>query len=325
VLKRGASAVDATDVKVCPSCEAEVRDSVIRCTSCGTSFRGAPTEDVRPRTAMDSGQLRQQRPEPARAATAIAAAPAPAAASPTTAAAPTPSPGRKPASPTASAWATSTTTKIWHGTPTRTNGPAAHLAPDLRSRRALPEKSRRSNRPDPVLLFAAVVTGGAAYLAWGAIAQRWMQITIANAQDDVVARFGTGTFRASDAMVGTLAEMVVATLAVLAVLWLFFGLQRGWTMPWFTTPVIGIGAALAGIGGTVVSSVLWFGWRDAVFNVASRYGETRQGLEAFLEDPDNKPIITMHRLAGPQRFGEMLVLALLASCAAWWAYRRRVA
>jgi hypothetical protein len=175
-----------------------------------------------------------------------------------------------------------------------------------------------------MMLVAALVAGASAYLAWGAIPVKWMTITIANSQDGgAITTLGTATLKASDAMIGTLAQMVVAAVAVSAVLWFFFGLQRGWTMPWFSSPAFAIGATIAGIGGTIVSSLLWFGWRDAVFAVAQKYGETQQSLEAFLEDPDNQPIITMRRLAGPGRFAEMLLVALLASCVAWWAYRKR--
>jgi hypothetical protein len=309
-------------VKICPSCEAELRDSVIRCTTCGTPQTGAPVEDVRPGTAMAAGVV-------GRGAAAPARPPSPAPTSTATAepaVAPTsPSPGSTPTARSASTWAPPATTTSWHGTPTRSNGPGSAIAPDLRSRRALPDLGRRSNRPDPLLLVAGVVAAGAAYLAWAAIPVRWMQITIANSQDGGSATtLGTATFKASDAMVGTLAQMVLAVVVVSAALWLFFGLQRGWNMPWFSNPAIAIAATIAGIGGTIVSSMLWFGWRDAVFNVASKYGETQQSLEAFLEDPDNQPIITMHRLAGPGRFGEMLVVALLASCVAWWAYRKRL-
>ena len=287
-------------MKVCPHCEAELRNSVIRCSSCGRAL-DAPVGDERA-SGVPSGA---SRPAPAQPTTEVKTATAVAPAKPS------------------SAWASSTAPpSTWNGAPTRSNGPGSHLAPDLANRRALPGRSR-SNRPDLPMLGAALVTAYAVYAAWATIPQRWVQISLTTVRDDVERRLGTASFSASSAIVGSLAKGALIVLGVLAVLWLFFGLQRGWSMPWFSSPVIGIVASLAALGATIVTSTLWFAWRDAILDDAVEYGATRRSLDVFLENSDNAPIVELQRLGGPQRFGAMMALALAASCVAWWAYRKR--
>jgi hypothetical protein len=310
-LKRRVFGVENPRVKVCPGCEAENRDSVIRCTTCGATFpagsRNAARADAHPGAASTAVPWAQGAPHIS--ATAVE----------TSERTTVPGPSRNDRS---SVWSTPAAT-LRPPTATASALPTTHSGPDANARRALPTTSRTSNRPDAALLLAALVAAAAAYMAWGAITMRWMQITIGDTQEGVARTFGTATFRASDAMIGTLAQIVVIVIAAGAMLWFFFGLQRGWTMPWFSTPAIGIVAAVTGIAATFVSSFVWFVWRDAVFAAAERYGETASRLRRFLDDPDHRPSITLHRLAATQRFITMLAIALAASCIAWWAYRRR--
>jgi len=174
------------------------------------------------------------------------------------------------------------------------------------------------------MMLAAVVAGFAAYQAWGTLALRWVQISVSRSDSEGNASVvGTASFRATESLAGTLGEGVVILLAASAALWLFFGLQRGWNMPWFATPVIGIVASVLALAGTALASVLWFVWRDAMVENATRFGISRAGLVEVLEDADRSPLVGLHRLSAPTRFGTMVALALLASCAAWWSYRKR--
>ncbi|HYG71709.1 MAG TPA: hypothetical protein VEC15_05410 [Actinomycetota bacterium] len=174
------------------------------------------------------------------------------------------------------------------------------------------------------MLLAGLATGYAAYAAWSTIGLRWVEISIARKDiEGNVTDIGTAAFRGTESMAGTFAQAIVVVLGVAAVLWFFFGLQRGWTIAWFASPAIGIVAAILAVGGTILSVVLWFVWKDAVVANATRFGVTREELVEVLEDVERSPVVDLTRLAGPTRFGTMILLALAASCAAWWAYRKR--
>ena len=173
------------------------------------------------------------------------------------------------------------------------------------------------------MLAAGLATAYAAYAAWSAISARWVGVSISAVSDDGARPLGTASFRATDGMIGSLAQMLVVGLAAMAVLWIVFGLQRGWTMPWFASPIIGMVGALLAIAGTLLAAILWFVWREAVLTHAAEYGQTRGSLEQILNDTDHSPAVSLQRLAGTSRFGTMMVVALVASCVAWWASHKR--
>jgi hypothetical protein len=82
-------------------------------------------------------------------------------------------------------------------------------------------------------------------------------------------------------------------------------------------------ATTIGLGGTILSAMLWFVWRDAIVANATRFGVAREELVGILDDPERSPLVDLTRLGGPGRFGMMIGLALVASCAAWWSFRKR--
>jgi hypothetical protein len=49
---------------------------------------------------------------------------------------------------------------------------------------------------------------------------------------------------------------------------------------------------------------------------------TSQQLKALL-DTQPEPLVEIERLDGLLRFGATMIGGLLASCTAWWAYRKR--
>jgi hypothetical protein len=168
------------------------------------------------------------------------------------------------------------------------------------------------------------VVGYAAYASWSTFALRWVQISLSRSDPEgTIVPVGDAMFRATDSFAGTLGQAIVVVLAASALLWFSFGLQRGWNMPWFASPAIAVAASTVAIVGSVVSSVLWFVWRDSMTEYATRFGIDGETLDAILEDVDRSPVVAIHRLGGPGRFGAMMALALGASCVAWWRYRKR--
>jgi hypothetical protein len=240
---------------------------------------------------------------------------------------------------TSSVWATTDTAPAPRGdavapspaaraatsTAIRTAPRTASPLPDLAGRRALPTTKKRSNKPDPFLMLAAIVVGYAAYAAWQTFALKWVQISLSRTDTEGnVSAVGKATFRATESMAGTLGQAMVVVLAASALLWFFFSLQRGWSMPWFSSPVIAIIASVLAIVGSTVSSVLWFVWRDTMVENATRFGIDRTTLNGILEDVDRSPVVAIQRLGGPGKFGTMMAVALVASCGAWWCYRKRL-
>jgi hypothetical protein len=308
-------------MKACPYCEAELRDSVIRCTRCGRSLRGDDAEPV-----------------PA-ASTSSAAAGAP--------------PIREPGAP----WATGKTepwtrpepeawTAMQHEARTATERDSETTAeaddqpvtrrerttPDERTphslydsddRRALPTERRAAARPDVVLLLSAIVAIVAAFLAWQAVAEPWVRLVITDTSDRLdPVLVGRMSVPAKDALVGNIGQALAAVLGVLGVMWFVFGFDRGWTMPWFANPVIGIGAAVAGLGAVVLSSTVWFVWEDAAVASSRSVGLAREKLQEIL-NLQPAPLVEISRLPGLVRFGTMMVIGLVVASAAWWASRRR--
>jgi len=272
-------------MKACPYCEAELRDSVIRCTRCGRSLLGDEG-------AMPSATV----PNLAGRATVGAAPPAP-----------TTLPRRP------ERWTPATSVGTRPGRP----------IPEVATRRALPTDRRRSGRPDLVLLLAAVAIAGAGSFAWRAIADPWVRLVITDTSDRLdPVLVGEITLRARAAVLGTIGQGLSAALVVFGLLWLLYGFDRGSTMPWFTNPVAAIGVGLAGLLATVVSAVVWFVWEDAA---VARSRALRMGAEELREILDRQPapLVEIHRLSGQMRFGGLMILALLAASAAWWAYRKR--
>jgi hypothetical protein len=162
-----------------------------------------------------------------------------------------------------------------------------------------------------------------AVLAWKAAATPWATLTLTDTADpanpEIVGRL---TMPGTAALVGTIGQGLAAALGALGLLWLFYGWDRGATMPWFASPGVAIVITLAAVGGMLLTSELWFVWEDAVIEKARTVGMSVSELRAFL-DQLPAPLVTIERLDGLLRFGTLMGGGFLASCLAWWAYRRR--
>lgn len=300
-------------MKACPFCEAELRDSVIKCTRCGRSLLADP----------DAGAEHERVPA---SATGLGLG------------APTVSGGTRgskvgfpPASstspveqPTSQVWASPSTrpTHIADSAPS-TRPTHGDSSPSLIGLRALPSDHRRSAKPDFALLLAALATIGAAVLAWRSIGDPWVRLVITDTSDRLDPQLvGDMVLRGHAAMVGVIGQGIGAVLGVSGILWFFYGFDRGSTPPWFTNPGIAILASIAGLIGTVMAAIIWFVWEDAAVQHARAVKMTVDELRALL-DLQPEPLVEIERLSGLMRFGGAMVIGLLAGCAAWWSYHKR--
>ncbi|MGH2590886.1 MAG: hypothetical protein ACRDGW_08830 [Actinomycetota bacterium] len=194
---------------------------------------------------------------------------------------------------------------------------------DPDDRRALPSDSRISARPDVVLLLSAIATVVAAFLAWQAVPEPWVRLVITDTSDRLdPVLVGRMSVPGKDALVGTIGQALALALGGLGVMWVLFGFDRGWTMPWFANPVIGIGTAVAGLGAVVLSSTVWFVWEDAAVAGARSAGIAPEKLQEIL-NLQPAPLVEISHLPGLVRFGTMMVVGLVVASTAWWASRRR--
>src|SRR4029453_3329387 len=83
------------------------------------------------------------------------------------------------------------------------------------------------------------------------------------------------TVRGHAAFVGTVGTVLAVMLAASGLMWFFYGFQRGWSMPGILNPALSILVTVAGLGGALLSSLVWFVWRDAVIARAGKAGFQR--------------------------------------------------
>lgn len=294
-------------MKACPFCEAELRDSVIRCTRCLRSLDEEADLEREPGTAApEPFPSAAPEPEPFRSAP--------------TGLAPSAIAGGATAAPIADQWPAP---DAWAIAPSRAPSQSAGPAMDLGARRALPAERRQGGRPDLVLLLASVVAAAAAYLAWRAVADPWVELVITDTSERLdPVLVGELTLRGRSALVGTFGHALAGGLGTLGAMWLFYGFDRGSTMPWFVSPGFALVAAVGGIGASILSSSVWFVWKDAAVGRSRGVGLSPESLRELL-DLQPPPLVEIHRLAGLTRFGAMMLVGLLAASAAWWSYRRR--
>jgi hypothetical protein len=279
--------VETLVVKSCPFCEAELHDSVIRCTRCLRSLDGKaePEHEPVPTAAPSAVATRVE-------------------------------PGLPADGP--SAWAT----QDWTSPTTRSADLDAGPAFDVGALRALPRERRHSARPDFVLLLASLAAAAAAYLAWKAVSEPWVELTITDTSDLDPVLVGNIMLRGQLALVGTIGLALAGVLGTLGATWLFYGFDRGSNVPWFVNPVLAVVAATVAVAGAVLSSTVWFVWKDAAIERSRAVGLSPEKLKELL-DLQPPPFVEIQRQAGLMRFGGMMLVGLLAASAALWSCRRR--
>lgn len=354
-------------MKPCPHCNAELRDSVIKCTHCGKSLREAPepvaaASVVSPPAARAGAASTPTETDPdARRSQRHAASPwAPPREEKLGWWTPNPRqgdpPAEEPEAETVSleqeprrlepvtrveteprpawtgkpdAWATPPPTQaptepVVHPEPEAPR--ADELEPphrEVADLRALPVERRSAARPDFLLLLAALGAIVAAAVAWQAVAEPWVGLRITDTSDRADPVFiGDMVIRGRGAIVGTIGHVLAGVIGALGVMWFLFGLDRGWTMPWFASPGTGIVAAVGGLGMTVLSSTVWFVWESAAVERARAVGKTPEKLQELL-DQQPAPLVEIVRQPGLVRFGVMMTVGLVAACIGVAAARKR--
>jgi hypothetical protein len=295
VLKDTRPRVETLEVKTCPFCEGELRDSVIRCTRCGRSLVSEPeSEPGHPTRVSASSGLGAPAVSGGSRGSKIGF--------------PAQDPVR-PASP------------VWADTATRTPPPPA--PPRVSELRALPGDRRKSGRPDFALLLASVVAIAAAVMAWRTIGDPWVKLVITDTSDRLDPQLvGEITLKGQAALVGIIGQAVAAVIGVYGVLWFLYAFDRGSTIPWFANPSVAIVTAVIGLIGVVLSAMVWFVWQDAAVARSHAVRMSAEELRALL-DLQPKPLVEIQRLSGLMRFAGAMVVGLFAACTAWWAARKR--
>jgi hypothetical protein len=182
---------------------------------------------------------------------------------------------------------------------------------------------RRSSRVDLALLLAAVVAAGAAWMAWQASHEQWVTLTITDTRDRMDPQLvGRLTLLADGSLVGLVGQAATAVLAAYAVTWLYFGFDRGTTIPWFLSPSVALLATFAGLLGVVLSATVWLVWKDVAVEHARSMGLSMRALRDLL-DLQPAPLVEIERLSGLLQFGGSLLVGLAACLTAWWSARKR--
>jgi hypothetical protein len=276
---------------------------VIRCTRCGRSLReprepesaeaARPAEVVRPAEA-GAGSVG---PEPPVAPTTVAEAPRPS------------------GIPSARAFAPAGAT--WDPMP----GPTSALA-EVEAHRALPT-GERSLGPDLWILLAGLAAIVAGVLAYLIVQDPWVHLTVSVPEGEFQEAIRVEVVaRGQVAFAGTAAKALGGILAAFGLVWIVFGFNRRWTIPGIANPALAILVSVAGIGLTVVASMVWFVWEDAMVLRAKPAGMSAKAMAELL-DRQPAPLVEIERLSGLMTFGGLMALGLLASSLGWWAYRRR--
>jgi hypothetical protein len=269
-------------MKTCPHCEAELKDSVIRCVRCGRPLREKPERET------------------------VSAAVGSAAAAPLPSATPAAVAPPRPAGPP---------------TPVVTPPPNLQAAMGRSQLRALP--TRRAWGPDWFMLLGGIMATAAGAIAYLAVGRPWVHLSITRSDIDGQELLSTAlSLRGKAAFVGTAGIVLAIALAAFGLVWFFFGFQKGWTMPGVVNPALGFLVTAAGLISTVLASLVWFVWEDAMIGHARATGLTTTEMRELL-DLQPAPLVEIERLPSLATFGLMMGLGFLASGIAWYAYRRR--
>ena len=168
--------------------------------------------------------------------------------------------------------------------------------------------------------LAAIVAGVLAYLT---VEDLWVHLTVSLPETDLEeALLVELSVKGQTAFAGTAAKALGATLAVFGLVWLVFGFNRRLTIPGIANPGLALLVSVAGLGLTVVASMVWFAWEDAMVLRAKTVGMSAKAMTELL-DRQPAPLVEIERLSGLMTFGGMMLLGLLASSVGWWAYHRR--
>jgi len=175
---------------------------------------------------------------------------------------------------------------------------------------------------DVALAVSGVIAVGGAIVAYSSLSMPWVRAQVVTMGDRGAKVVADLTFQGADAMGGRVVLGVAAVLLVLGLLWFWYSLDLGATLPTVAHPLIALLAAAAA-GVTLAFSRLGsLFWGDAFVARAREAGMTRDAMRQLL-DARPAPLVEVGQLGGSYRFGIAAVLALAAATLAWWSQRRR--
>jgi hypothetical protein len=268
---------------------------VIRCTRCGRSLREPREQEAAEADGAAAGAIEAK---PSAIPTAVAEA------------------SRPLGIPRARAFAPAGAS--WDRLPT---GPTSALS-EVEAHRALPAY-QRSRGPDLWIMWAGLAAIVAGVLGYLAVRDPWVHLTVSVPETDFdEAILVEVVVRGQVAFAGTAAKALGGILAGFGLVWFVFGFSRRWTIPGIANPALAILVSTAGVALTVVASMVWFVWEDAMVLRAMTAGMSAKAMAELL-DRQPAPIVAIERLSGLMTFGGLMILGVFASSLGWWAYRRR--
>ncbi|MGZ8513211.1 MAG: hypothetical protein ACXWWL_07210 [Candidatus Limnocylindria bacterium] len=186
--------------------------------------------------------------------------------------------------------------------------------------RSVPARSRQL---DARLMAAGVLAIAAAVAAYSAPSLPWVAGRVFVLGQRSNARLTAElTFRASDSLAAPFALGVAAGMALLGLLWFWYGMDRGTYLPAIAHPALAAVAGMVALGTLAASKLGSFFWQDAFLTHARDAGLTKEAMRTLLEGQP-APVIELEQLSGMVRFAAAAALALVAGLVAWWSQHRR--
>lgn len=175
---------------------------------------------------------------------------------------------------------------------------------------------------DGRLLWAAVLAVATAVIAVSALSLPWVHATVTIAGERRSRTIADLTLRAFDSYGGTLAIVVAAAMALLGLLWFWYGMDVTNRLPPFAHPMIAIVVGVAGWAAIGASMLGSFFWERGLVASAPETGVSSATMQAVLDDVSRR-VVEIERLAGCQRFGVAATAAVVAGVVGLWSQRPR--
>jgi hypothetical protein len=287
-------------MKTCPHCGGEIRPSVVKCVHCGRMLKepaepagvGAPTAPPTVAGAVTS---------PTASGTLV----------------------RPPPSPSSGAaeepWVTPATRADTEASPWTPPPPAIIHAPGQP-----PIAHSRTRGVDVPLMVSGLLLLVSAAVTYISLSTPWVQVRLLTDPEGALApkEMADLSLTAQDSLAGRIGLGLAVAFAAWGLLWFWYSLDRGATLPSFAHPGWATLGAVAGLAVAMFARVGYLFWDDGLVQHARQAGLTRAEMQEILAQRP-APTIEVEVLEALYRFSVVMALALAAGLVAWWAVRRR--